>query len=213
MRADLKSMPTGVAGQDTRLWPAIDMTASALMAREAREKAQHHQDAAELARREMLDRLEEATSEAARTSTPTQALEAVSESGMSWRDLAAVVGVSVPAVSKWRRGEGVSQARRREVFRVAALLTLLHEEHGVADPVSWLETPLLDGVMVEPMALLRAQRTDLVLSLAATARSKHEIEQVLSEFDPGWRQAYVDDDFEVVIAHDGLPVIRPRSGR
>src|SRR5581483_9499043 len=63
--------------------------------------------------------------------------------GLGWSDLARMVGVSVPAVRKWRHGGDIAPARFNNLALLAAFLGLLTDE-GVADPVTWLNLPIDD---------------------------------------------------------------------
>lgn len=138
-------------------------------------------------------------------------LHELSDYGMAWRDVARLVGVSVPAVQKWRRGEGITGQNRLRLAGVVALLECL-EHKLINEPVSWLEMPTLTNVSVSQMDILAADRYDLVLELAAddptigTNRT-----QLLDEFDADWRTTRVDNDFEVFEANDGHLSIRPRK--
>lgn len=129
---------------------------------------------------------------------------------MAWRDVARLVNVSVPAVQKWRRGDGMTGENRFRLAGVLALLVCL-ENKMVNQPVSWLEMPVLRDVSVSAMDLIAADRYDLVLELAAdvTADEGQRI-QALDEFDPAWRATRVDEKFEVFEAEDGILSIRPR---
>lgn len=61
--------------------------------------------------------------------------------GLGWSELARLVGVSVPAVRKWRLGGDISPPKLSAVSRLAAFLELLGAE-GVQDPAAWLNLPL-----------------------------------------------------------------------
>jgi len=138
-------------------------------------------------------------------------LTELGEAGMAWRDVARLAGVSVPAVQKWRRGEGITGANRLKLAGIVALLNFLRE-NMIDEPVSWLEIPVRTGVGVCALDLLVAGRYDLVLELSSDEYSSLETAtEVLDEFDPDWRTTRVNDQFEVYIASDGVPSIRPRT--
>jgi len=63
--------------------------------------------------------------------------------GLGWSDIARLVGVSVPAVRKWRHGGDITAPRLQGVARLAAFLNILEEE-DVRDPAAWLNLPLDD---------------------------------------------------------------------
>lgn len=61
--------------------------------------------------------------------------------GLGWSDIARLIGVSVPAVRKWRQGGDMKAGRLHGLARLSAFLDLV-EERGIADPGMWLQTPL-----------------------------------------------------------------------
>lgn len=165
---------------------------------------------AELRRAALMNRLEELQRAAVNRDGRTLLVE-LGDAGLAWRDVARLAGVSVPAVQKWRRGEGITGANRLKIARIVALLSYLHD-NMIDEPASWLEIPVRTGVAVGAMDLLIAGRYDLVLELASDEYSSVETTvDVLDEFDPDWRTTRVDEQFEVYTASDGIPAIRPRS--
>ena len=136
-------------------------------------------------------------------------LSILADHGMAWRDIARLVGVSVPAIQKWRRGEGITGQNRLRLAGVVALLECLTEKM-VNEPISWLEMPVVSNVSVNAMDLLIADRYDLVLELASDEPDLNADRLgVLDEFDPHWRESRVDSEFEVFEAPDGYLSIRP----
>lgn len=140
---------------------------------------------------------------------PTQALEQLSNYGFAWRDIARVVGVSVPAITKWRKGAGVTGENRLKIARLLALIDMLSDRF-IDEPASWLEMPIADGVGMSRMDLLGRGRYDLVLALASTHTGDGTVESVLSETDTNWRDNLVDNAFESYVAEDGAVSIRPK---
>jgi hypothetical protein len=63
--------------------------------------------------------------------------------GLGWSDIARLVGVSVPAVRKWRHGGDITSVRFQSISRLVAFLDMLEEEK-IHDPVTWLNLPLDD---------------------------------------------------------------------
>jgi hypothetical protein len=157
-------------------------------------------------RRAHLKMLELKTVERARTA-PIQALDQLADYGFAWRDIARVVGVSVPAITKWRRGAGVTGENRLRIAKLLALLDMLSERF-VDEPASWLEMPITDGVGMTRMDLLERGRYDLVLDLASPHTGDGSAESVLYEIDPNWRDNLVDNTFESFVADDGAISIR-----
>lgn len=138
-------------------------------------------------------------------------LTEIADSGLAWRDAARIIGVSVPAIQKWRRGERATGQNLQRLARVVALLELLRDGHHLTDVVSWLEMPVRRGVALSHLDLIAAGREDLVLNLVRDDDAPASVDEVLSEYDPDWRTSLVDDDFETFVAPDGVVSIRPRG--
>jgi hypothetical protein len=113
-------------------------------------------------------------------------LRTLSEAGFAWRDVARLAQVSVPAIQKWRRGEGMTGANRHKLAKIVALLDLL-DQHFVSDPVSWLEMPLREQVSISRLDLLVDNRYDLVLELLSDDDGAASLDGLLDEYDPLWR--------------------------
>jgi transcriptional regulator with XRE-family HTH domain len=68
--------------------------------------------------------------------------ELAGKRGMGWSDIAEVVGVSISAIRKWRKGGDASPTSRSKLGRIAALLDVLEEKGLVQDPAAWMEMDL-----------------------------------------------------------------------
>jgi len=134
-------------------------------------------------------------------------LQELANLGFPWRDVARLVGVSVPAVQKWRRGEGSTGENRHKVASLLAACDLVAEHYGIREVASWFEMPLLVGVPVTPIVLWAEGRPDLVFDYAS---GHTDPEQILTSWDPQWRERY-QSDFEVFRADDGQLSIRPKE--
>lgn len=148
--------------------------------------------------------IDQAAIELARASTQTL-LERMGAQGFSWRDVARLLGVSVPAVQKWRSGGGATPPHHQKVARLVALTMELTTRFMIEDVASWLELPLTPEAPVSAIDLLAADRSDLVLRWAA--HTDVQPQEILDDFDPGWRERYASD-FEIFTAPDGQPGIR-----
>lgn len=142
------------------------------------------------------------TDEAAKRSV-VDLLAELADLGLSWRDIARLVGVSVPALRKWRQGEPASGHNRRSVAQLLAFIDVLRSDHLVQDVASWLEMPLADS-HVTGLEVYALGRHDLLITHAAGHVSS---EEVLDQLDPNWR-INRDTTFEVFTADDGQPAIR-----
>lgn len=141
--------------------------------------------------------------------SPVDMLAELSLLGLAWRDIARMVGVTVAALQKWRRGDGTSGENRAALAKILALMEMLTDRF-ISEPASWLEMPIREGVAVTPLDLIAGNRYDLVLGLASGHESESP-ESALDAFEPGWRSSRVDSVFETYVAADGVVSIRPRS--
>lgn len=125
--------------------------------------------------------------------------------GFSWRAIARIAYVSVPALRRWRMGSPAAGEDRMRVAQMVAFCRIACDKYLIEDVAGWLETPLSSEAPITGLDLLAGDRSDLVLRLA---RDRGECpEKALDEFKPGWGECYVSG-FEVFTASDGLPGIR-----
>lgn len=159
----------------------------------------------EVRERDLADR----SFEKARKSVAMLLEELAGERGMSWTDIAEVVGVSVAAVRKWRKGGDASPDSRMKLAQIAALLDLLEEKGVISDPASWLEMEfsLGAGYFLRPLDLYLDGHVNELLELADERTDGAA--QVLDRVRPNWRESR--SPFEVVPDEDGQRSIRRRS--
>lgn len=137
-----------------------------------------------------------------------QGMEAVladlAESGFAWRDIARLVGVSVPAVRRWRQGEQSTGQNLLAASRLLAFVQILEADHLISNAASWLEMPLTSAAPVNGLDLVADGLYHDLLDVAANQKSS---EEVLDAWQPDWRARYASD-FEVFTAADGEMGIR-----
>lgn len=133
-------------------------------------------------------------------------LDGLSELGFSWRDIARMVHVSVPAIRKWRRGGAASGDNRRNLAALLAACDMIMNHFMVDEIASWFEMPLTGEVPITPIDLYASRRADLVFEFASAQSNP---DQLMDEFDPEWRERY-RSDFDVVEAADGNFSIRKK---
>lgn len=128
------------------------------------------------------------------------------DAGMSWRDIAEAVGVSVMDAKRMHRGEGAPDRRCRDaLWELAALVEWLAIH--VPDPAAWLETPLVAGHPMRPLDAWRMGSARLpALALGATSP-----EEVLDAVAPRWRE-HPARAYELYDAEDGQRSIRLKRG-
>jgi hypothetical protein len=146
------------------------------------------------------------SAERAQSSVVTM-LGQLADFGFAWRDLARLVGVSVPAIQKWRRGEKASGDSRQKVASLLAACDLIRDHYFVEDIGSWFEIPLVRRVPLTPIDLYADDRADLVFAFAS---GQEDPESLVSQFDPEWRVKF-HSDFETFVAADGNRSVRLRD--
>jgi len=153
----------------------------------------------------LLIQLEARTDEAAKRA-PKDLLDELASLGFSWTGIARLVGVSIPALRKWRNGETPSGDNRRNLAQIVAFVGVLERDHLITDVASWLEVPLA-GTNNRALDLFAAGNVGDLLEYAA---QKLESTELLDRAIPSWR-AELDDQFEVFEAGDGERAIRLRA--
>lgn len=128
----------------------------------------------------------------------TAVLDTLADYGFSWRHIARLAGVSVPAVQKWRRGERLSPDSRSRLGLTLAIATFIHRRYGI-EPAEWMELAIPPADLT-PIDLFVQGRLDLVLDLASRAEPA---ESILSEFDPNWRQTHMTAPYRTFVDEDG----------
>lgn len=128
--------------------------------------------------------------------------------GMGWSDIAEVLGVSISAIRKWRKGGDASPESRIKLAQFAGLLDVLEEKAPIADPAGWMELdlPLAAGFFIRPLDLYLEGHIDALIDLA---ERRLEAPQVLDRVRPNWRDAR--SDFEVFLDVDGERSVRRRE--
>ncbi|MCY4195191.1 MAG: transcriptional regulator [bacterium] len=135
----------------------------------------------------------------------SELLQELNSLGFSWRAIARIAQVSVPALRKWRMGLSATGENRRRVAEIVALCQMVFDKYLIEDVAGWLETPLLADAPITGLDLLARDRSDLVLRLACDYGENPE--QILDDLEPGWRDQYASA-VEVFAAPDGLPGTR-----
>ena len=149
-----------------------------------------------------------------RTQTALRAKDSTSEMlgiladlGFAWRDIARLVGVSVPAVKKWRRGEGVTGENRHKVASLVAFCDLIIGHYAIHEIASWFEMPIVPEVSITALDLYQADRADLIFRLAS---GYEDPERIVTDYHPHWRSA-LTSSFETFRSADGMLSIRPKE--
>ncbi len=132
-------------------------------------------------------------------------LASVSEAGFSWVGVARLLGVSVPAIRKWRQGEAVSGPNRGKLAQLVAFVEIVAKDHLVDDVASWMEVPLA-GSRATGLDVYAAGSVNELVQYAASHMTTVELLSCA-----GLDADDSDQRFEVFSAPDGEPAIRPRE--
>ena len=148
----------------------------------------------------------ESRADAAARRSPVRLLDELADWGFSWTSIARVVGVSIPAVRKWRHGNPLSGENRRNLALLVAFVGVLEEDYLIADGASWLDMPLAESSFTGIDVLAAGQAHGLMQYAAGHISSSDLLDGAL----PTWRDT-LDDRFEVYEAQDGERAIRMRT--
>lgn len=140
---------------------------------------------------------------------PAALLDELSDMGFAWRDIARMLGVSVPALRGWRKGDRPSGENRRQIAQLLSFAQIIRDDHLVFEPASWMEVPLVRDAPVTAIDLYETGDLEIIHDLAA---EKITPEASLDATRPDWRERY-RSDWEVATAEDGERFIRPKTGR
>lgn len=116
----------------------------------------------------------------------------------SWVDLSRMLGVSVPAIRKWRLDGRITAENRSKLAYLAAFARILRDR-GVS-AASWLSAPMIPGYTVAPKHLYTQERAAVLLDLAC---DDGDPELVLNSMEPDWRARYDAHGFSVARFDDG----------
>ncbi|MFF9248818.1 hypothetical protein [Streptomyces globisporus] len=164
------------------------------------------EDSTELHRRALFVSWQQRTNERGRLA-PSALLDEIADLGFAWRDVARMIGVSVPAVQKWRRSGGVTGENRRRLASLLALCDEITARYGIQEVASWFEMPISSLAPVTPIDLYAESKSTLILD---HAWGHCDPEDILTAYDPDWRERF-RSDFEVYLDHDGEMSLRPKD--
>lgn len=122
------------------------------------------------------------------------------EQAFAWADVARLLGVSVPAIRKWRFDGGLSPESQARLADLVAFVKLFTELIPNASPSIWMSTPLVGSFTVTPKHLYSFGRASALLDVAQNGSS---VTKLLDSWDPGWRERYDDRGFGVEHGPDG----------
>jgi len=134
-------------------------------------------------------------------------LNELADLGFSWRDIARLAGVSVPAIQKWRKGANLSPDNRHKLARLLAGCDFISSHLFIEDIGQWFEMPIVDTSPITPIDLWAAGQEILVFEYATRYLAP---EETLSRYDSSWRDKY-RTSVETFIGDDSYPGLRVRK--
>ena len=135
------------------------------------------------------------------------ALASLADLGFAWRDIARLLGVSVPAIQKWRKGGPAAPENRRRLAEFLGACDLIRRHRSIEDIGQWFEVQLSADVPLTPLDLWAAGQHVLAFEYALGHRT---VDSILDEFDPEWRAKF-ESEYETFLAGDGQLSIRLRD--
>ena len=118
-----------------------------------------------------------------------------------------MLGVSVPALRRWRLGDKPTAENLRHIAALVAFALMGRDDHLVVDVASWMEVPIVEGVPLTSIDIYAKGRLLTIFELASEHITPF---QALDRIEPDWRERY-RSDYKVYRAEDGQPAIRPRA--
>ncbi len=134
-------------------------------------------------------------------------LSHLADFGFAWRDIARLVGVSVPAIQKWRKGGSTTADNRQRLAALVAACDVIQRHRSIEDIAQWFEMDVVRDVHISVNDLWSANEYELVFEYALQGMAP---EQVLDRFEPDWREKY-SSNFETYRAGDGQLSIRAKG--
>lgn len=129
--------------------------------------------------------------------------------GVAWADIAAALGISVPALRKWRKStSGTTPENHRKLAQLVAFFGVLSKL--VDSSARWMSMPMVDGYNVLPLDVYSPTNAARLLDLAV-GNAGVTPTAVLDDLSPGWRAKWLSK-YEVFEAADGELSMRPRQG-
>lgn len=187
-------------------------TSPELIDAEWRERRQHLAGQTKRASADHVAHYAEWLAEAAAGNTRRSVINLLTElsedRGVTWSDIAAALGISVPALRKWRKNvSGATPENHRALAELVAFFGVLAKI--VDSPARWMSMPLVDGFNVTPFDVYTREHAAKLLDLAA-GNAGVTPTGVLDSIAPGWRDRW-RSEYEVFEAADGELSMRRRE--
>ncbi len=166
-----------------------------------------HQDVDEGRRSFRSVDLDERTSAKARHDVPSLLEELAVERGLGWSEIARLIGVSVGAIRKWRKGEGATPENRWSLARLTAFLDVVEEAELAQEPAGWLLMRLKEAHTVTAADLYVAGHA---VELLDHLLGHLSVDQLLDGWSPDWRDT-TRSAWKIAEGPDGERVLTRRD--
>lgn len=206
------TLPRPNADQLGRLTMNLAQTSPELIDADWRERRQHLSGQTRKAATDHVTHYTQWLTDAADRNTRRSVIDLLTElsevRGVAWSDIAAALGISVPALRKWRKSvSGTTPENHRGLAELTAFFDVLA---GMVDsPARWMSMPLVSGFNVTAFDIYSADHAARLLDLAA-ANAGVTAAGLLDAVAPGWRDRW-RSEYEVFEAADGELSMRPRQ--
>lgn len=107
--------------------------------------------------------------------------------GFAWVDIAQMLGVSVPALRKWRTNGNATPTNHRRLSELAAFVHSLVTVGAIESPANWLLLPPLKEFTLTPKEIYTSESAPFILDYACGNISA---ETMFDEVEKGWRQTH-----------------------
>lgn len=127
--------------------------------------------------------------------------------GFAWVDIAQMLGVSVPALRKWRTTGNATPTNHQRLSKLAAFVHSLATVGAIESPANWLLLPPLNEFTLTPKEIYTTESAPIILDYACGNISA---EVMFDEVVKGWRQTR-HSNYEVRKFDDGSSGIVRRA--
>ena len=126
--------------------------------------------------------------------------ELATEFGFAWTDVARLIGVSVPAIRKWRMSGGIAGENAARLADLVSFAGLLRTEMKISSPAAWFNTPMVPGYTIAPKHIYASDQCAAILDYLD---GNIDVRSFLDEACPGWAEDYDAMGYEVQKFEDG----------
>ena len=130
--------------------------------------------------------------------------------GLTWEDLATLIGASASALRKWRKGQKINEQSHHRLAQVYVFCEGLHHcDPKITDPALWLTQSFVSDITLRAADLYSVGFCNQLYEVARGVTKRSEL---LERFDPCWHEKLAEDrEWTVVMGTDSLPMITQKE--